>query len=280
MKNEDMVKFGQDLFRLSGEKGLQIVELEERNGRFYIQTPTDQEFKEVLDELVEDKWTMHSKTFDQASNSYEWGFILEDGALDGYNYQFVDTTIDVTALDLLDENKEKTVTKVEGPQDNIIHFDDGSIQVDLDAWTFVCIKRPIGNLLRPMGNVGMLMTFDWTELVGQFLADEEFKDDELLVTGSQTGRWAIRGVSPFGKETLYIIHDENGGDLPMVQSEGSYGVMELGEWFKDRFEDKTPEVYERKVKLSDGTIERYGVDDEGKPYNTWHRCGWLKELGL
>lgn len=280
MDNGQVVKFGQDLFRLCGEKGFQVIDLSEENGHYFIQTPTESDFSEVLEELLADKWKLESKLLDSTTNTWKWEFTLEDGALDNYNYQFVDKTIDVTELDILEENEDKTVTKVEGPHNNIIHFDDGTIQIDLGAWAFEIIERQVGNLMKPMEKVGMILTFDWTELVGHFMSDDEFEENELIHTGSQTGRWAIKGVSPFGKEVFFIIHDENAGDIPIVQSSSTYGLLELGEWFQERFKDHQPCVYEREVKLSDGSVEKYGIDDTGKPYNTWNRCGWLKELGL
>lgn len=278
------MKFGQDLFKFCGEKGLQIIELGEENGKFYISLPNDnvdpESFKAVLNELIKDKWTIQDPEIDQAINLYKFYFVLNDDALDNYSYQPTDLSIDVKSLDILEENKDKKVTKVEGPKDNIIHFDDGSIQVDLDAWTFNCIEKQVANLLRPMGNHGFLQAFDWATLVGHFLADEDFRNNELMRTGSQTGRWAIRGISPFGKEVLFILYDENGGDIPMVQAKSTYGVIELSEWFLKKYKDHLPAPYERKVKLCDGSIEKYGIDATGEAYTSWHRCGWLKELGL
>jgi len=286
MDNEKLMKFGQDLFKLCGERGLPVTGLGEENGEFYMETPDANaeagDFGEVLKELLgeSDKWEVQKSSFDPATDLYRFNFTMEEDILDSYDYEFEVHEFDVKELDILEENKDKKVKRVEGPKDNIIYFDDDSVQIDLDAWEFTCIDKKVANMLRPMANIGFLQSYDWTTLVGHFLADDEYKPNELITTGSQTGRWAVKGISPFGKEYLYILHDDNAGDLPLVQSKSDYGLHEMSEWYFKKYKDHTLEIYEREVELSDGTIEKYGVDVNGEAYATWNRCGWLKELGL
>lgn len=210
------------------------------------------------------------------------------------NFNVLDSDyIDVIKIDIMIDNitesedtkaislDEDKVIKVSGPKDNIREYESGAIEVD-QIWTFNCLSQKEAEKVQIRGTfeIGIIQQFDWTRLVGYFLSDPEFAGNEIFAPDGCSGRWVIKGITPFGSERFFIINDLNGDVIVHVSSSSKDGLYELGDWLLEKFEKSILIKYERKFKFKDGSTGTFGIDATGEPYESWSGAGWLKSWGI
>jgi hypothetical protein len=158
---------------------------------------------------------------------------------------------------------------------------DGTIDVELTPWEFSCMPKQMESLISVMPYAENLQIYSWTTLIGLFLAEPDFAENELLHSDKISGRWIIKGCSPFGQDHYFEFHDIKGGDIAHIYAQDGYGIYDLFEWVKEHFADRKAVEYIRRFKLPDGETGSFGINDKGEKWHSWDKIPpWLKELGL
>ena len=184
---------------------------------------------------------------------------------------------EVSAEVLADYRKENEV-KRDG--NKITKNPDGTIDIELTPWEFSCMPKQMEPLISVMPHVVNLQCYSWTTLIGLFLTEPDFVENELPHSVRYSGRWIIRGCSPFGQDHYFEFHDVKGGDIAQIYAQDSYGAYELLEWLEEHFAGRKLVEYTRKFKLPYNEIGTFGVNDKGEKWHSWHKAPpWLKELG-
>ena len=297
MDKEKVMQFAYDFFRLARENGLKITVIDENEGVFSVDIRSQEpdcleEIKPILDELLSE-WKWIKNEFDVSDKVWRMYFKVDESLLDNYkSYVFttpksedniivVDPDVDDAIEDEDDvKDEDDLANKIVEQKENVTVFADGSIEVELKPWEFECVPKQIANLMPMMKYIGMIQTYDWVRMVGLFLGDDDFKENELIYPDGQSGRWLVKGTDQFGSDHYFEIHDTKGGDVPQVYGKSKFGIDELLLWIIEKFKDCSPVEYTKKIKLPGGEDGEFGIDDQGNPWHTWNRCPWLKEMGF
>jgi hypothetical protein len=296
MDEEIIKKFAQDLFVLSFKKRVKITNIGEDQGNYFIEVyEVDADKVKDAESLLTDllkSAKIIKKEFDSSMWIWRIYFSVDESEFGNYKSQIEEPkpsgeiTItqseeDEEEKDIEDEEKKYEEKDIVQKGDGITVYKDGVIDIDIHPWEFSCITKEEGNL-KPVVQqfLTVVQTYDWTELVGRFLADDEFKDNELPHGSSISGRWRVRGKSPFGTIYEYEIRDTVGGDVPQIYGDANYGIGELLEWLEKRFKEVKPIEYTKTFKLPSGKKATFGINAAGERWQSWNRAPWLEELGL
>lgn len=158
---------------------------------------------------------------------------------------------------------------------------DGTVDIELMPWEFSCMPNQMEPLMPVMPHIESYQEYSWTTLIGLFLTEPGFAENELSHSDRISGRWIIKGRSPFGQDHYFEFHDIKGGDIAHIYAQDGYGLYGLFEWLKEHFADREMAEYVRRFKLPDGETGSFGIDNKGKRWHSWDKIPpWLKELGL
>lgn len=158
---------------------------------------------------------------------------------------------------------------------------DGTIDIELGPWEFSCMPKQMEPLIYVMPYAVNVQEYSWTTLIGLFLTEPDFAENELSHSDRISGRWIIRGQSPFGEDYYFEFHDMKGGDIAQIYAQENYGVYEMLEWLEEYFADRKLAEYTRRFKLPDGEAASFGIDNKGERWHSWDKIPpWLKQLGL
>jgi len=297
-----MLEFAYDLFRLGQQNKIMIVEIgQNQDGTYFVEIGNrDADFiektKDVLKELSDEIEIVDTKF--SMDGTWLITFKVDDSVIENYQRKEIDATAttatpitnilsptsrDVSIDDEDDQEEEeddrKGVAIVE-KTDKVTVYADGVVEIDIDPWKFEVVPKALVNMIPFMNFVTIIQEYDWARLVGLFLGDDDFKDNEAYYPNKWSGRWIIKGISPVEEEYYYEIHDAAGGDTPQIYAQTTYGINELFGWLLEKFKDKTPIEYTRSLILQNKKKAEFGIDKDGKPWHSWNRCGWLSELGI
>ena len=296
-KDIGTVKFSYDLFKLAQEKSIHVVGLNDNEDGTYSVEVSDSDpeviskVQDVLKELIDSvdllephfsmdgTWLIDFNVDEEFFKNYEgkeWANVTDEIKTKiEKELQKADEIPDEE--DEEDDRKGVEIVKKEG---NVTVYADGVVEIDVDPWEFAVVPREKTIPIPFMKFQCIIQEYDWATLVGLFLGDDDFKDNEAYHSRGQSARWIIKGISPIKEEYFYEIHDAEAGDTPQIHSNTSFGIYEMMEWFKEKFKDKTPIEYTKDVILPSGKKAQFGIDKDGNSWYTWSRCGWLSELGL
>lgn len=294
-ENNKAMEFAYDLFRLGQQNKLVIIEIgENTDGKYFVELgnrepESIEKLNEVLKELSEEIEII-SKQFSM-DGTWIINFELDSSILKNYqsketNYKKDSSSIIVVQEDEKEEEEvnsqddDRKGVKIIEQKDGVTVYADGVIEIDIHPWQFNVVPKALANMIGFMPFVSIIQAYDWTNMVGLFLGDEEFKENEAGHSDRISGRWVIKGISPVGEIYYYEIHDAEGGDVPHIYAKSTYGVEEMYNWLIEKFKDKSPIEYTRKFILPNKKKAEFGIDKNGHAWQSWNRCGWLTELGL